>query len=318
MAATPVPQTQEAALHTPSRRAACIGECMIELLETAPGVMRRSWSGDVCNTAVYLARSLGGSGIGVDLVTALGDDPYSEEMLTGWRAAGLGTGLVQQLAGRLPGLYTIQVDESGERHFHYWRSAAAARELLRAPGAGDRLVALAGYALVYLSGITLAILDADSRARLLGLLERARGNGGRIAFDGNFRPRLWDDDGEARAWVDRTLALTDTALMTFDDERALYGDPTADATVARLAGHGIGEIVVKQGAEPCLVATPQGRDRVAPPPVAPIVDTTAAGDAFNGGYLAARLKGQPPAEAAAAGHALAGTVIQHRGAIVPE
>ena len=53
------------------------------------------------------------------------------------------------------------------------------------------------------------------------------------------------------------------------------------------------------------------------PPAAGVVDTTAAGDSFAAAYLAARLRGAAPAEAARAGHALAGAVVRHPGAIIP-
>jgi 2-dehydro-3-deoxygluconokinase len=76
-------------------------------------------------------------------------------------------------------------------------------------------------------------------------------------------------------------------------------------------------VVVKCGAAPCLVWADGRLEEVAAPPVARVVDTTAAGDAFGAAYLAARLQGHAGAQAAAAGHRLAGAVIGQRGAIIP-
>jgi 2-dehydro-3-deoxygluconokinase len=149
---------------------------MIELSETAGsatpgGSMHRTFGGDTLNTAVYLARSLGEVPAEVHYVTALGDDPFSAEMLAAWQREGVRTDLVFSLPGKLPGLYIIRTDAGGERTFHYWRSAAAARELLRPEQAENLADGLNGFDLVYLSGITLGILDAASRARLFTLLE---------------------------------------------------------------------------------------------------------------------------------------------------
>lgn len=305
-------------------RIASIGECMIELSESAgdaaaPAMrMQRTFGGDTLNTAVYLARSLAKADAEVHYVTVLGDDPFSAEMLDAWRREGVHTRLVFRLPGQLPGLYIIRTDAAGERSFHYWRSAAAARELCRPEQAAALTKGLAGFDLVYLSAITLAILDAESRRRLFALLENLRNAGTRIAFDSNYRPRLWASRREAREAVQQALRLAAFALPTFDDEAALFGDPDPAATARRLHALGVGEVVVKCGFEPCLVSlagqpllrVPVER-RVQP------VDTTAAGDSFNAAYLAARLTGQTPAAAGAAGHRLAAKVIAARGAIVP-
>lgn len=300
-------------------RIASIGECMIELSDSAAagGRMRRTFGGDTLNTAVYLARCLEGNAAEVHYVTALGDDPFSDEMLAGWRAEGLRTGLVLRLPGRLPGLYIIRTDAAGERSFHYWRNAAAAREML-----GDgRLEALAaglgGFDLIYLSGITLAILEGESRDRLLALLARLRDGGSRIAFDTNYRPRLWPNRDAAREAVAGVFPLIDVALPTFDDEAALFGDPDPEATAARLHGLGVDEVVVKCGADPCLLSLEGQHTRVSGETVARPVDTTAAGDSFNAAYLAARLTGDSAEEAARAGHRLAARVIATQGAIIP-
>jgi 2-dehydro-3-deoxygluconokinase len=149
------------------------------------------------------------------------------------------------------------------------------------------------------------------------LLGTARARGTRVAFDTNFRPRGWPDRDVARATMARALSLTDIALPTFPDEAALFGDADPDATVARMAALGVPEIVVKNGPDPVRLRSTAGDENVACPPVAEIVDTTAAGDAFNAAYLAARIGGAAPREAARSGARLAGTVIGHRGAVIP-
>src|SRR5690606_33720814 len=178
--------------------------------------------------------------------------------------------------------------------------------------------ALAGHDLIYLSAITLQILTEPARERLWRLLAEVRSRGGRVAFDSNYRPAGWPDAGTARRAIDRTLAHTDIALPSLAEERALYGDSDVHACAERLRAHGVGEIVVKNGPDRCLVAAGDESTCIPSARVNRIVDTTAAGDSFNGAYLAARLRGLSPAEAAAAGHRLAARVIQHPGAIIPD
>jgi len=299
------------------KRAASIGECMIELSELEPGLMRRSFGGDTLNTALYMARCLEGEAAAVAYVTALGRDPFSEEMVAAWSAEGIDTGLVFRLDDRLPGLYLIRTDDRGERQFFYWREQAAVRSLLER--AGDRLRSeLGGYDLVYLSGITLAIFDAAGRTRLLEVLDAVRGAGGRVAFDPNYRPRLWPNREATREIMEAACRRADIVLPTLEDETALFGDSSAEAAADRLHRLGVDEVVVKQGAGPCLVSRGGERTLLAPPAaVATPLDTTGAGDSFNAAYLAARLLGRPLREAALAGHDLAGRVVQHRGAVIP-
>ncbi len=299
------------------RKFAAIGECMIELSDPRDGGMTLAFGGDTLNTSVYLARLGAGAGIAVDYVTALGDDPYSDQMIGAWRREGLGTGHVARLPGRLPGLYAIRTDTAGERSFYYWRSAAAARDLFKSAEA-DRLAdRLRDHDMLYLSGITLSILDGDGRAALTDLVRRARGDGAVIAFDSNYRPRGWPEPAEARAVMDEMLRHVDIALPTLDDEQALSGVADTAACIDRIAALGVPEIVVKDGPRACAIRHDGRRTEVMPTAVATPVDTTAAGDSFNAGYLATRLTGGDPETAARTGHRLAAEVIRHRGAIIP-
>lgn len=301
----------------PVKRVACIGECMVELAHAGPETLQLAFGGDSSNTAVYLARLGQSLDIEVDYVTALGDDRYSEAMLAFWREEGVGTGLVTRLPGRLPGLYTIRTDDAGERSFTYWRGEAAARALLRDGRDAVLAQALAGFDLVYLSGITLSILDHEQRTALLAILDRVRAGGGKVAFDGNFRPAGWPDEEEARRWFQDVLTRTDIALPTFDDEQTLCGDADAASVAARLHALGVADVVVKLGAAGCYLSGAEGAEALSTTPVDRVVDSTAAGDSFNAGYLLGSLLGRRPRDAVRLGQRLAARVVCHRGAVIP-
>jgi len=300
-------------MNTPLR-IALIGECMIELQHRADGSLQQSFGGDTLNAAVYLRRELG-EGPSVDYVTALGDDSFSDAMCKQWAEEGLGLGRVQRLPGRLPGLYCIQTDAQGERKFLYWRNEAAVRDCFTTPAAEPILAALPTYDVLYFSGITLAVLGEVGRVRLLETLIETRKRGAKVVFDNNYRPRLWASVDAARVAYHKVLAQVDIALLTEDDERALFG--YADSEQVFAAYPEIVEVVLKRGADDCLIRCEGERFAVPARVVEKVVDTTAAGDSFSAAYLASRLKGGTPEQAALAGHRLASRVIQVPGALIP-
>ena len=300
-----------------SPRIALIGECMIELQHRADGSLQQSFGGDTLNTAVYLSRAMGELA-SVDYVTALGDDSFSDAMCRSWADEGIGLSRVQRLPGRLPGLYCIQTDAAGERRFLYWRNEAAVRDCFTTPAAEPILAALPDYDVLYFSGITLAVLGEEGRKKLIGVLVEARQRGARIVFDNNYRPRLWASLEVARAAYRSVLPYVDIALLTVDDEQALFHFADCDAVFAAYEQIGTPEVVLKRGSEACLIRCAGELFEVPAQKVERVVDTTAAGDSFSAAYLASRLKGGSPAEAAEAGHRLASQVIQVPGALIPK
>ncbi len=295
-------------------RVASIGECMIELKQAGGGLYSRGFGGDTLNTAVYLARL----GVAVDYITALGDDPLSAEMIAGWVAEGVGTGRVMRVAGRLPGIYLIGTDAKGERRFFHWRENAAVRSLLDLPETESLLQSLGDYDLVYLSAISLAIFRDEGRARLLASLRAARQRGTHVVFDTNFRIRLWPDLEVARRVYAEAFETADIALASTEDLELMFPGDGADGAEALLARIPTDEVVLRM-AEPVSLVRAAGASQVlrAEPIAAPVVDTTAAGDSFAAAYIAARLAGAEPVDAARAGHRLAGIVVCHPGAIIP-
>ncbi len=287
----------------------CIGEAMLELSRKGDA-WQLSYGGDTLNTAIHLARA----GHDVSYLSALGTDSFSEELRTKWAAENLDTSLILHDPTRMPGLYAIVTDDAGERSFSYWRGESAARRLFSLAGIEEALAKAEKADLLFYSLITLAILPADAREQLFALCKRVRSRGGKIAFDGNFRPRLWESTGDAKRARDEAIAFADIGLPTLEDEAALSGEANADAVAHHWSGLGCHETIVKLGSDGCHLPN---CTTVPPPAILTPVDTSGAGDAFNGGYLSARMNGASIEDAAMAGHRLAGWCVMRRGAIPP-
>ncbi|WP_432256946.1 sugar kinase [Limimaricola sp. AA108-03] len=293
-----------------------VGEPMIELsVPQAQETARLGVAGDVLNAAIYMRRALRGAAR-VELVTALGRDRFSDRIMSFAKAHGVGVARIHLDPDRGPGLYAIETDAEGERSFAYWRDASAARRMF-GPDAAPNFAALDGASHVFLSAITLAILSASVRAALLDRLASLRRAGVAICFDSNYRPRLWESVAAARAAIDRAWAVTDIGFPSIDDEMALFGESEAEAT-RRLKGYGMSLCVLKRGgAGPrLLVPDPGGREPVFAR-AERVVDTTGAGDSFDGTFLAAWVEGQGVDEALRRAHEMAARVVAAPGAILP-
>ncbi|MBM9594277.1 sugar kinase [Roseitranquillus sediminis] len=291
-----------------------IGECMIEMSGGADGTWRLGFAGDTLNTLWYVRAGLDPKDGPVGYFTALGDDHFSDRILAFLKLNGIETRLIRRLEGRRPGLYLIEQRE-GDRHFTYWRETSAARQL--ADDEATVAAAMKAAEAIYFSGITLAILKPDARARLIALASTARRQGKLVAFDPNIRPALWENVEVMRQTLMTAAGAASILLPSFDDERRIFGDATPGATAARYHDAGADEVAVKDGGAPVLISR-DGRSRDVPvPQAAQVIDPTGAGDSFNGAYLASRLGGAEPEEAAVAGIEMAAKVIAQHGGIVP-
>jgi 2-dehydro-3-deoxygluconokinase len=296
-------------------RIVLFGEGMVE--ERADAAF--AWGGDVVNTAIYLARQAGRLGVRPELMSAMGADAGSEAIVAAWAAQGLGVERVLRDPARTAGRYRISLSADGQRSFSYDRERSAARSFFEHAGADGTLEWAAGADILYLTGITLSIFGKAARGRIGELARAVRERGGEVVFDANYRALGWPSPTAAWAAIEALGPAITIAMPSSDDHAGLRGAASSGATAAAWLALGAREAVVKLGAEGAYVAS-AGGERVTIPAATPerIIDTTAAGDAFNAAYIAARLIEGASIEAAARrGAALAAQVIAWPGAIAP-
>jgi len=291
-------------------RILCLGECMVEMAPTGDNRFTLGFAGDTFNTAWALRKTCPESWQ-IGYATALGDDPMSGDMLRFMLDAGICTRDIQILPGETCGLYLIRLT-GGERSFSYWRGQSAARKMV--DNAGWLPQVLSGAQAVFLSGISLAILSQDRRDALVTALEAYEGL---LVFDPNYRAGLWPSAALARDWLLRVAARADILLPSLEDCVLLLGPVTAEDAGQTLRAAGAREVIVTDGPGPGTLCTEDGQSVIAFQQGAAPVDTTGAGDAFNAGYLSARLNGQTPQQAVAEGQRLSQLAIATRGALLP-
>lgn len=285
---------------------------MVELSQAGGGLLRKGFAGDTLNTAWY-ARACLSPNWSVDYLTGLGDDPVSDEMIAFMAEAGVGTSLIRRLNGKAPGLYMIHLKD-GERTFSYWREASAARQLAADPGHLRTAIETAD--VVYFSGITLAILPPADLETLLSELRRAKAAGKLVAFDPNIRAQLWPDKERMRRVISDGARAASLVMPSFDDEVVNFGDTSIAATLERYHGLGVANVVAKNGADGATISF--GDEPQLVPAARPdrIVDTTSAGDSFNGAFLARYLASADAADAAEFAARVAARVIGEHGALI--
>jgi 2-dehydro-3-deoxygluconokinase len=297
-----------------NKRLACIGECMLELYQHDNDLFHLGFAGDVYNMAAYFAHCAEDIA-SVDLISAVGNDIYSQRLLKAVNEKSVGTSQVRTLDNRMPGLYLVENDDTGERAFHYYRSEAAARHMFDGPEGDTLLKKLYEYDSVYFSGITLAILEDESRGKFIEALADLHKHDVMICFDSNYRPKLWESHEQAQHCYDQIMPFIDIALPSLADDHVLYGGSTLDACADRFLNAGCHKVIITHGENDYMIATKEQRQLY---PVAAVnaVDTTGAGDSFNAAFLAAILQGEDDEAAANKAAALSAKVVQAKGAII--
>jgi 2-dehydro-3-deoxygluconokinase len=295
-----------------------MGECMVEFGRASDAnLYKKSFAGDTFNTGIYIKRCVKDLA-NVKFLSAIGKDENSNEMLAMMKQESLDSSLVFRSSSAQMGLYLINVDSEGERSFTYWRETSAAKQVVRFIHDNVDNEGFEEIDLFFFSGISIAILSEADRQKLWRFVLKLKASGTKIIFDPNYRSTLWTSVNETRAAYATAFELADIALPGVDDHMVLYNAKSAEDVADFLEKFSINEIIIKNGSQGMLLSVNGERSYIDVDPVKSVVDTTSAGDAFNGAYLSARLLGKSPEHSANFAAKVSSCVIQHKGAIVDE
>jgi len=293
----------------------CVGEPMIELSDLSGdvGVPFFNVAGDTLNTAVYLKRILG-KYADIFYLTVLGKDPLSVRIQDFIVSEDISTDFIRHHPDKNCGIYVIENDSDGERTFHYWRENSAARTLFESD---NDFKSLGEADIIYLSGITIAILGKRQRDRLMKWLG-TEGQKKTILFDSNFRKNLWSNLDEARHTLKAAMKEATLCFPSKEDLNSIFASMENLEFLQEYCKTPNEFFVVKKGGNqsPQIISGKENSLRLEGfKKIDKVSDSTGAGDSFNAGFIGAYLMGEKLSKSLQYGHELASKILKHKGAI---
>jgi 2-dehydro-3-deoxygluconokinase len=270
----------------------CMGEPMLEFNQLPPQPDGRrlyleGCGGDTSNAAVAASRQ----GAKVGYITALGRDFAGDSFIALWAEEGVDASAVLRSDRHPTGVYFV-FHGPGGHEFLYYRQNSAASAYTPADLPRD---ALAAARMLFVSGVSQGISTtaADAVFAAIEIVKRA---GGMVAYDTNYRSRLWPA-ARAAAVMNAAIRRADYVFPGVEDAAALLGLSEPDAILDFYLQLGPKAVVLKMGEAGAYLGTQEERLRL-PAHRVRTVDATGAGDTFCGSFLARVLAGD---EAEAAG-----------------
>ena len=288
-----------------------IGECLIEFFEEGSHSYKQSVAGDVFNTLFYASRL----GLKTGLISNFGNDDLTKHIWELMDQEGIDRSSITRSETKTNGLYLISTNESGDPHYSFWRNDSAAKETLQTidPKRIEEYILTSKY--FHFSAIALAILN--EREILISLLQRIHGKM-TITFDTNFRKGLWDDIGILKSFIESAPSFVDILFVSSTDDENIFTKRSADEAIAFYRGLGYRKIIFKQGRKNVLAWDSMQMLEVPVLTGVKVIDATAAGDAFNAGFIAAQLHGESFESSIHSGNLCAAFVITRRGGIAED
>ncbi|HLB97143.1 MAG TPA: sugar kinase [Acetobacteraceae bacterium] len=289
----------------------CMGEPMLEFNQLPPDPDGRvlyleGHGGDTSNAAIAAARQ----GARVGYITAIGKDAPGDSLMALWAREAVDTATVTRTDRALTGVYFVTHDERGH-HFLYYREDSPAA--LYAPADLPR-EAIAAAKIFFASGISQGISPSAADA-VFAAIDLTRGAGGKVAYDTNYRPRLWPPM-RAAAVIHAAIAQADYVFPGMEDVEVLTGLTDPDAILDFYLRLGPPVVLLKMGENGAYLGTPDRRVRI-PAHKVVVVDATGAGDALCGAFLARVLAGDAPDAAARYAMVAAALKCSGYGAVAP-
>ena len=283
----------------------------ISSLENNSSNMKINFGGDTYNSAVYFSR-LTNDKTNTFYSTALGKDNFSKKMISRFKNENIKCDYIRTDGENPPGLYSIEINEKGERSFSYWRDQSPSKYIFLG-SKGKKLVKDINNADVfYYTGISAGILDEKQRKDLIKIGSTAIICG----FDFNYRSQLHNNKKVSQLLFNEINNRVDIHFVSFDDARELFKIKNP-LEIFEIINEKKNLILIRYK-NSIIFKNKQQEIKTVTVPHGEVVDTTAAGDAFNGSFLAImnNNKNVPVEENILISHSVTREVIKHRGAII--
>ena len=261
--------------------------------------------GTAANVAVALARL----GVETSFIGTIGDDGYGRWVVEDLRNEGVDTKYTFLVQDAYTSMVMALIYPDGERDLFVWPDKGGAHTKLEPSSIKPLLFESARW--LHTTGLCLR--EQSVRTAQIKAMELAREAGLTVSLDLNLRLESWEIDSSLKKVFDRAVDLSQMVFGNGLEEIVPYtGESTIRAGAERLSA-GKRTVIARQGSEGALVHGPE-EVFLSPAFDVEVVDTLGAGDAFNGGFIAACLAGKDLREAARWGNAAAALKIGKSGA----
>ena len=283
----------------------------ISSLENNSSNIKINFGGDTYNSAVYFSR-LTNNKTNTFYSTALGKDNFSKKMISRFKNENIKCDYIRTDGENPPGLYSIEINEKGERSFSYWRDQSPSKYIFLGLKGKKLIKDINNADIFYYTGISAGILDENQRNELINIGSSATICG----FDFNYRPQLHNNKKVSRLLFNEINQRVDIHFVSFDDARELF-NIKSPLEIFQIINEKKNLILIRYK-NSIIFKNKQQEIKTVMVPHGEVVDTTAAGDAFNGSFLAIinNNKNISVEENILMSHSVTREVIKHRGAII--
>lgn len=289
---------------------AIIGECLIELSANGTladtSTLNKYFGGDTVTTAVAVAR-LGGN---VTYLTKVGNDGFSEFILSALKKENIDTSLIKT-NDEQNGMYIVSHTSDKKEVLYYKRKTAATKLSIEDINEEE----IKKLKLIYSTGVVQS-LSASSRELVRETFRIAKENDVMTAYDPNYSS-CFMNSSDSKEYFEEIVDNTDIIFLSLkNDATQLYDFTSIDKVMNYFWDRGVKIVVIKShidngyytGFKGDISFTEFYNTQKA-------IDVTASGDVFNGGFLYAITNGYTPANAAKFASVVSGLQTQNYGAI---
>lgn len=289
---------------------AVIGECLIELSANGTladtSTLNKYFGGDTVTTAVTIAR-LGGN---VTYITNVGNDGFSEFILSSLQKENIDTSLIKTNEEQ-NGMYIVSKTRDKKEVLYYKRKTAASK--LSIDDINEECIK--NLKLIYSTGVVQS-LSAGARELIRESFKLAKQNDVLTAYDPNYTS-CFMNSADTKACFEEIVDYTDIIFLSLkNDASKLYEVDSIDKVMKYFWDKGVRIVVIKSHIDNGYYTGYKGEINYTEfYNTSKAIDTTASGDVFNGGFLYALTNGYTPKEATKYASVVSGLQTQNYGAI---